>query len=399
MIILGGLAVESKVRRWCQLPRGRHFLRLLARVTSSNPEVDARQPAALATAVLIPWELVLCRGCNLAVRSHIVNRSVNPSTEQPLFSIPPLRIARLLFELRPTGPLHLPLEQRGNVLRGAFGRVFQRAVCDPDCPGARSCTRRDSCAYARLFEPRWEEGAQFGAEDAPRPFVFRPSLNSDPDFGPHRPLLFELRLFGEAISAAEHFVHAFQLLADTGLADRSVHLESVDMIDWMGQPHVSLVREVHTAHVPAPLVLSLEQPCAAPVLTASTVAVDFATPTWLRENGRDLRVPTFTGLVQRVRDRTSTLCQIYGKCEWQADFRAISNAAARATTVDWEGGWAQHHRTSTRTGQRMPMAGFRGTVVFSGVDQRLWPLLLIGQEIHVGRHTAWGHGWYRVQQQ
>lgn len=316
-----------------------------------------------------------------------------------LFSIPSLRIARLLFELRPAGPLHLPLEQRGNVLRGAFGRVFQRSVCDPDCSDARTCARRDSCAYARLFEPRWEEGAQFGAEDAPRPFVFRPSLSSDPEFGPHRPLLFELRLFGEAISAAEHFVNAFQRLAETGLADRSVQLESVDMLDWMGQSHGSLIRKGHMVQTPSPMGLNLEQICAAPVLTASTIAVDFATPTWLREDGRDLRVPTFTGLVQRVRDRISMLCRIYEKCEWQADFKLISDVAALANTVDWEGGWVQHRRTSTRTGQQMPMAGFRGTVVFSEVDQRLWPLLLIGQEIHVGRHTAWGHGWYRVQQQ
>ena len=335
---------------------------------------------------------MISAGCSLAVRSHFVNSS----NGHPLFSIPPLRIARLLFDLRPEGKLHLPLEQRGNALRGAFGTVFQRAVCDPGCPGANACPQRDSCAYARLFQPRWEEGAQFGAEDAPRPFVFRPPLSSAPDFGPQRPLLFELRLFGEAISSAEHFIRAFQELAFTGLADCRVRLESVDTLDWMGISHGSLVREGYIRNA-QPLVLDLEQPCTAPVGAGSTVSVNFATPAWLKENGRDLRVPTFTGLVQRVRDRISMLCRIYEKCEWQADYGAISAAAASTATVDWEGSWVQHRRTSTRTGQQMPLAGFRGTVVFSGIDPQLLPLLLLGQEIHVGRHAVWGHGWYRMQ--
>lgn len=314
-----------------------------------------------------------------------------------LFSVPPLRIARLLFELRPERPLHLPLEQRGNVLRGAFGTVFQRTVCNRGCPGAHTCTQRKSCAYARLFEPHWDEGVQFGAAEAPRPFVFRPPLSSDPNFGPHRPLIFELRLFGEAITAVQQFIRAFQLLADTGLADCPVRLESVEALDWMGASHGSLVREGVVVHT-SPLVLSLEQPCASYASSASTVVVDFATPTWLREHNRDLMVPTFTGLVERVRDRISMLCRGYEQSAWKADFGAISNAAACATTLDWQGHWVKYRRTSTRTGQQMPLAGFQGTVVFDGVDPRLWPLLLIGQEIHAGRHAVWGHGWYRARQ-
>ena len=45
-----------------------------------------------------------------------------------LYTPPPLRVARLLFELEPQTHLYLPLEIRGNVLRGAFGTIFQRVV-------------------------------------------------------------------------------------------------------------------------------------------------------------------------------------------------------------------------------------------------------------------------------
>jgi hypothetical protein len=125
--------------------------------------------------------------------------------------------------------------------------------------------------------------------------------------------------------------------------------------------------------------------------------IDFLTPTWLRENDRDLRVPTFPALICRIRDRISMLCRLYEGQEWQAAFSDIGQVASQATVCDWEGGWVQSPRMSTRTGDEMPLGGFRGPVNFRGIDPRLWPLLRIGEEIHVGRQVVWGHGLYRIR--
>jgi hypothetical protein len=311
-----------------------------------------------------------------------------------LFAVPPLRVARLSVELRLGQRLHLPLEQRGNVLRGAFGGIFQRLVCDPSCPGAATCPRSQECAYAQLFEPRWP-GDAIRAGEAPRGFLFRPPLTRDPEFGPHRPLRFELRLFGKAVASAELFLRTFQLFAQHGLADRAVRLESVQSVDWAGAPHATLVQEGHITQE-RPFVLGVE-PFMDAGHASSIAAFEFLTPMWLRDGGRDLRVPTFAGLIQRVRDRISMLCRIYEGQEWLADFGAIGRSADRATTLDWDGNWVQPGRVSTRTGQTMPMGGFQGTITCDGIYPELWPLLLIGQEIHAGRHAVWGDGWYRVQ--
>jgi hypothetical protein len=42
------------------------------------------------------------------------------------------------------------------------------------------------------------------------------------------------------------------------------------------------------------------------------------------------------------------------------------------------------------------MAGFLGTIVYEKVHPALIRLLIIGQEIHVGRYTVWGNGAYRL---
>jgi hypothetical protein len=208
--------------------------------------------------------------------------------------------------------------------------------------------------------------------------------------------VFELRLFGEAIASAEHFLRTFQLFTQHGLADHAVRLESVHTLDWFGNSHGGLVENGHITAA-KPLAIDFE-PFADVGVSPSTATIEFTTPTWLRDRGHDLRVPTFEGLVKRVRDRLSMLCRIYEKQEWQADFRAIGHAASKATSLGWDGAWVQPGRTSTRTGQSMPLGGFQGSITCEGIDAELWPLLRIGQEIHAGGHAVWGHGCYRTQQ-
>src|SRR5579864_3091349 len=70
-------------------------------------------------------------------------------------------------------PIHFPPGQPGNILRGALGKAFRRIACTSDCPGARECPVRESCAYARIFEPAAARKGPSGLADWPRPIVFR----------------------------------------------------------------------------------------------------------------------------------------------------------------------------------------------------------------------------------
>lgn len=338
---------------------------------------------------------------------------------ESLYSVPPLRMARVLCELRPESLVSIAVEQRGNLLRGAFGMLFRRLVCDPACTDAAHCPRNGTCPHELLFAPRWPAGAQFGLESPPRAFLFRPSLDPDPCFTASRPLRFELRLFGKAISTAALFLRTFQLLATSRVADRRIHLASAYALDWSGKPCAELFRDGQlTGERPPALDFSqffreVDQPDAA--------TIEFLSPTWLREKGRDLRVPTspaqasrpairafgtksrdlrvptFAALVCHVRDRISMLCRLYEGLEWRASYAEIGHLASLATGVCWDGHWVQYPRISTRTGEEMSLAGYLGTVTCQGIDPRILPMLRIGEEIHVGRQVVWGHGRYHVQ--
>jgi hypothetical protein len=125
-----------------------------------------------------------------------------------IYAPPPLRISRLRFELRPRTALTLAPERRGEILYGAFGTILRRTACDPACSGADSCTQRHDCAYAQIFEPAAPVDARFGANEGRKAFLFRPPLDVNPLFGPLRPLIFELRLFGDAIHTSAIFIDA-----------------------------------------------------------------------------------------------------------------------------------------------------------------------------------------------
>ena len=149
-----------------------------------------------------------------------------------LYTIPPLRMARVFCELRPECVVTIPVEERGNLLRGAFGTLFRRLVCDPTCTDAAHCPRQGSCPHELLFAPKRPPGAPKRLNTPPRAYLFRPPLDSDPCFTTLRPLIFELRLFGDAISTVGMFLQAFQLLARNGIADRRMHLVSAYSLEW-----------------------------------------------------------------------------------------------------------------------------------------------------------------------
>jgi CRISPR-associated endoribonuclease Cas6 len=292
----------------------------------------------------------------------------------------------------------MSIAERGNALRGGFGLAFRDLVCDPACSGASHCLCREDCPYACLFEPVWPEAAsRLGTLDLPRPFVFRPPLKGDPEFGPAQPMLFELRLFGQAIHSYEFFIRAFQNLSVRGLGQARIpfDLMSVASVDWSEGVSALIQRDGHLTGA-SPVLLDFRA-CASQEDRSGRITIEFATPTLVKENGVELRVPTLPAMVKRLRDRISHLCLAYERIQWEVDYGGIGELASCSSIAAVKGEWEDRSRVSSRTGQRTPLSGFCGYVTYKDFDPRITPLLLIGQEIHLGRHAAWGNGWFRLR--
>src|SRR3954454_19029213 len=107
-----------------------------------------------------------------------------------LFHLHPLRFSFVARER-----ISFPPGKSSNILRGAFGTIFRRIACVPQCKSARECEWRASCPYARMFEPSALGRGPSGLADWPRPFVFRATHLDGCTIEPGESFYFDLNLF------------------------------------------------------------------------------------------------------------------------------------------------------------------------------------------------------------
>jgi hypothetical protein len=216
-----------------------------------------------------------------------------------------------------------------NAVRGQFGSALKKV---------------DAEAYSRFFAPRSASGPS-GLADPPRPFVFRA-------FGP---LEVGLNLFFTREPAIELFTQA---MAELGT------LNSVS-----GTERLCL-------------------PLCTPDWRLAGLRVRFLTATELKGTER----PEFGVLLARIRDRVSSLRELYGEGPLAIDFKAFGERASHVSMTRCELARVGGERVSRGTGQTHSLGGFTGFAEYEGNLAEFVPYLEIARWVGVGRQTVWGKG-------
>ncbi len=281
-------------------------------------------------------------------------------------------------------PIVFPSGQPGNILRGAFGNAFRGIVCSPDCPGARECPTRESCDYARIFEPAASAsgpgalgpGARgpSGLQDQPRPFVFRAAYLDGRTIQADERFWFDVNLFETRHPPLESFAQAFGRLAKDGLGPERGRADLVSV----EQRSISISLDPNTAGV-------------------RHVRVEFVTPTELKSGDHLVARPEFDVVFARTRDRVSTLRALYGAGPLEIDFRAMGERAAAIRMVRSQLRQVEAVRRSSRTGQVHGIGGFVGVAEYEGDLSEFIPYLEAAQWTGVGRQCVWGKGELRLE--
>jgi hypothetical protein len=295
-----------------------------------------------------------------------------------------LRVRPLHFEFRALDPIAFPSGKAANIFRGAFGEVFRRTACVPDCVDARFCPRARECAYAKLFEPRARAGNPepgggnpSGFEDRPRPFVFRAAALDGTRFGAGDCFSVGVNVFDLNLPALDHFRQAFNHFYQEGIGP--------------GRPRVELAGSRELPGVEIDLAARRE-----PI---SRIRITFLTPTELKTGGEVLREPQFGALIRRARDRVAALIRLYQPCgvSESIDFTGMGERADLIRLVSSDSERHDLQRRSARTGQRHGLGGFTGEAEFEGDLTEFQPWLEALWWTGVGRLTVWGNGLVRVE--
>lgn len=307
------------------------------------------------------------------------------------FNFLPLR-----FEFTACDSINFPPGKASNILRGALGIIFKRITCVPECQDADACDLRQSCAYARVFEPKAQGRGPSGLIDWPRPFIFRARHLDGCTILPGESFHFDLHIFSPDSTVLASFIQTFAALASEGLGPRRgrAELKCVRRVA-LGQLPEQVLYEGATGTMPA----SVEQASLdlAPAASApGKIRVEFLSPTELKHENKIANRPEFPILFARIRDRISTLRALYGPGPLDIDFQAMGARAAAVRMISCQVHPRGASRQSSRTGQTHSLGGFVGVAEYEGDLAEFLPYLEAGRWVGVGRQVVWGKGEIQV---
>lgn len=343
---------------------------------------------------------------------------------------------KLRFVLQPERRVTLHPANPGNTLRGAFGATFKRLVCPTPAECRQACRMKAVCPYGLVFEPSPPPDADCLRlnQDIPRPFVIRPVPDSGGPAEERTPFTFDLHLVGRAIDYFPYFLITFRELGEQGLGPRrdrytlaevkTLHSRELDH-HQASDPEVVYCATDQLVRPPrrhqtyddcrrlAHQLLNNRGPHSAsrgPQLAASDspstdgglrstdggqrLTIHFLTPTHIKAGGTLIKEPDFHHLVKRLRDRVNALAAFYCEDRLAVDHKGFGERAETVRTISSRVTWQDRSRRSWKTGHTHDMGGISGSVTYEGRIEEFLPLLLLGEDTHVGKYAVWGHGQY-----
>jgi CRISPR-associated endoribonuclease Cas6 len=310
-----------------------------------------------------------------------------------------LQVAGYRLALEALDTLVLP-RHSGSTLRGALGTSLRQVACRKAEPCA-DCAERETCAYGYVFETTVPANSAVlrNLRDVPRPFVVVPP-RGPVRCEPGETITFDIKLIGHGMAFWPFFLEAFKRLGPRGLGTGRgrFRLARAWTVDPLG-PWETLVYDgaLDALRNETLIATAADIERAAESLPVEELVIDFVTPTHLKHAGEIVRQPAFHVLVRTILRRLSSLSYFHCGDRWETDYRRVIDAAKRVEIAAADTSWETWNRVSTRQGQRLPMRGILGRVVYAGPIGPFRALLVAGSVVHAGKGTVFGSGRYLIE--
>lgn len=313
-----------------------------------------------------------------------------------------MEIIKLRFHFQAKQPIYLP-DYKGATFRGAMGKTFKNIVCMVSVKSCESCLMKDSCPYFNLFETPNDGTLQnYQSEKAPKPFVIEPTLTKQKLFRPGEGFSMDLILFGRAIKYAPYFVLFFDEIGRKQGVGKWLHdkwgryqlIKVTDLSDKEEKIYY-LENTIYEENLSNYSVLDL---AGHRFDKSSLLLLNFLTYTRMVHKGNILERHNknhlnFSILLSSIYRRATLLHYFHQHKHISTFSDIVVNPVAKhnstLTFEDWE-----HY--SNRQRSKLKSGGFIGSIVFSGNWHPWYPLLKLGELLHIGNMTTFGLGKYTL---
>ena len=313
------------------------------------------------------------------------------------------RFARYRFTYTVQEPLRMS-QHKGNFFRGRFGYILRYIACIGDT--ARSCEAQcqfpERCVYSKYFETPVPDDSPIlrGQPFAPHPFILEPPRTGKQDYAEGDTLNCNMTLIGEAINLLPWVVLTFQEMGKRriGLQNKrgQCQLNKVESLPVHDSHQLQTIYTAETEMLTDDgLMLGLADVMPAAPHSTNEIELAFLTPTSIKVNGKWTDNLTFEHLIRNLLRRIRFLSYFHCGKDLDVDAHGLI-AAAAAVSHHSRLNWLRKDRYSYRTEKSVPMGGFIGKVRFEGNLEPFLPFIYLGEYLHIGHHTAFGFGQYRI---
>lgn len=312
------------------------------------------------------------------------------------------RFARYRFTYTVQEPLRMP-QHKGNVFRSRFGYILRYIACigsERQCE--KQCQFPERCVYSKCFETPVPDDSPMlrGQPFAPHPFVLEPPHTGQLDYAPGDTFTCNIVLIGEAINLLPWIVLTFQEMGKRriGLQNKrgQCQLNKVESLPARGSHQPQTIYTAETEMLTDDgLILRLDDVMQTAPHTTDAIELEFITPTSIKVNGKWTSQLTFENLLRNLLRRIRFLSYFHCGEDLDVDAPALIEAAS-AVTHHLRLTWLRRDRYSYRAEKSVPMGGFIGKVRFEGELEPFLPFIYLGEYLHIGHHTAFGFGQYRI---
>lgn len=249
------------------------------------------------------------------------------------------------------------------MLRGVWGRALRRLDMD---------------VYSRVFEGRRTSGRN-GAERTPL-YLIRPAP-ADPEFAP----AMDWTLIGEAVRFGQVLNRAWDVASGMGLGSEREPF-TIRQVRWLGTNSYMVSTKQRWS------LREAAETMRGALSGSHALELGFDTPLRLLRRGRLIENPTFTDIaVASLRRLRLVICE--ERCDDDPGLpKAVAEAAGRIPCSDWLGRRNDFVRWSGAQKREGDMRGVTGALRLPEGPGILWPLLVVGAWIHVGKGTVFGLG-------
>ena len=288
--------------------------------------------------------------------------------------MPTLAIVDLNMTVRCLGTLHWPA-YAGSMLRGVYGRALRQLLCTAHLDHCHGCPQQTQCGYAKQFEAAPTAAlTQSRYQQAPSAYLVLPPLRAEGKLSAGETFNWTLRLINPSRDVLAASAAACQRALDYGFGSAHVPCELVSL---------------RTHEHEMPLQESLPE----------TIVLEFVTPLRLQRHKKLICADELTAplLIEALLKRADLVMRQHSdQTQGWPNFDRLWLAAKNTAFCEKQLQWQEWHRASLRRKQGMTLGGLMGHVRLTGDWQDFWPLLRLGELLHVGKNTVFGLGRYNI---